>query len=122
MMCEFCLCISLCFTCGFISYLIFRMFRTNVNDGQIEIWASEWPWFMYDNADPLDPEEEDKGLCRGYILVRVSPVASEKLVLMWLHYRLFVTFSLGHHQLLQARVPAQNHPRPRYMDSHRLRG
>ena len=51
---------------------MFRAFRTKVNDGTIEIWASDWPWFMYNNNEPLDPEEKDKGLCRGYILVWVN--------------------------------------------------
>ena len=43
---------------------------TKVNDGQISIKASAWPSFMYD-VDMFEEGRIEKGLCRGYFLVRV---------------------------------------------------
>jgi hypothetical protein len=43
---------------------------TKANDGQINIKASAWPSFMYDEAQ-FDEDRVGKGLCRGYFLVRV---------------------------------------------------
>ena len=54
------------------------MFMTKVNDGQIKIKASRWPSFMYDE-DAYDKKRAEKGLCRGYFLVRVSTFDSS----MW---------------------------------------
>jgi hypothetical protein len=47
-----------------------RLFMTKVNDGQIKIKAAAWPSFMYD-LDEFDVRRAEKGLCRGYFLVRV---------------------------------------------------
>jgi hypothetical protein len=47
-------------------------FTTSVNDGTIKIRAGDWPWFLYDNSEELDLDEQEKGLCQGYILLRVS--------------------------------------------------
>ena len=44
-----------------------------VNDGAIKIRASKWPTFLYDHEVPYDPDNKDNGLCRGFVLVRVSP-------------------------------------------------
>jgi hypothetical protein len=48
---------------------------TKANDGQITIKASGWPSFMYDE-EQFDEDRVEKGLCRGYFLVRVSVVFS----------------------------------------------
>jgi hypothetical protein len=42
-----------------------------VNDGTIRIRAAEWPAFLYDQKIKYNPEYEDTGLFRGYVLVRV---------------------------------------------------
>ncbi|KAH9984125.1 hypothetical protein BJV77DRAFT_216914 [Russula vinacea] len=43
---------------------------TKVNDGTIRIRAAEWPAFLYDQKTEYDPENEEKGLLKGYVLVR----------------------------------------------------
>jgi hypothetical protein len=44
---------------------------TRVNDGRIEIKASKWPSFMYDE-DEYNEKWPEKGLFKGYFLVYVS--------------------------------------------------
>jgi hypothetical protein len=46
---------------------------TKANDGKINIKASTWPSFMYDEAQ-FDEDRVGKGLCRGYFLVRVRTI------------------------------------------------
>lgn len=46
---------------------------TSANDGQINIKASAWPSFMYDEAQ-FDEDRVGRGLCRGYFLVRVRTI------------------------------------------------
>ncbi|KAF8222887.1 hypothetical protein L208DRAFT_1381676 [Tricholoma matsutake] len=36
---------------------------TLVNDGMIKIMAGDWPWFLYNNSEDLDLDEQEKGLC-----------------------------------------------------------
>ena len=43
-----------------------------VSDGSVQIRASEWPAFLYDHNSAFDPEDEEKGLLKGYLLLRVS--------------------------------------------------
>ena len=43
-----------------------------VSDGSVRIRASEWPSFLYDHNTAFDPEDEEKGLLKGYVLLRVS--------------------------------------------------
>jgi hypothetical protein len=47
-------------------------FGTSVNDGMIKVRAGDWPWFLYDSSEPIDLDEQENGLCQGYILLRVS--------------------------------------------------
>jgi hypothetical protein len=45
----------------------------SVQDGRIKIRANHFPTFLYDESpEGYDPREIDKGLCRGYLLLRVS--------------------------------------------------
>jgi hypothetical protein len=48
------------------------MYMEKVQDGKIRIKAQYYPTFMYDEETEYDPEEMDKGLCRGHFLLRVS--------------------------------------------------
>ena len=40
-------------------------------DGTIRIRASEWPSFLYASTTSYDPDNEEEGLLRGYLLLRV---------------------------------------------------
>jgi hypothetical protein len=40
-------------------------FNTSVNDGTSKIRAGDWPWFLYDNSEDLDLDEQEKGLAEG---------------------------------------------------------
>jgi len=44
--------------------------RLKFLDGTIKIVAEDWPSFLYEQ-DLYDPNEIDKGLLRGYFLLRV---------------------------------------------------
>jgi hypothetical protein len=44
--------------------------RAKFLDGTIKVVADDWPAFLYDES-MYDPEEIDKGLLRGYFLLRV---------------------------------------------------
>jgi len=44
--------------------------RARLLDGSIKVVADDWPNFLYDE-DMYDPNELDKGLLRGYFLLRV---------------------------------------------------
>lgn len=44
---------------------------SKVNDHEIEILATDFPTFMYDESIPYDPENEQSGLFRGYYALRV---------------------------------------------------
>jgi len=43
-----------------------------VQDGKIKIKATHYPTFLYDESMGYDPQEIDKGLFRGHLLLRVS--------------------------------------------------
>jgi len=43
-----------------------------VLEGKIKIDADEMPSFMYDVCIPYNANDLQKGLCRGYVLHRVS--------------------------------------------------
>jgi hypothetical protein len=47
-------------------------FLQRLCDGLIQVNDEDWPSFLYENGD-FDPEAIDKGLFKGYFLVRVSP-------------------------------------------------
>lgn len=51
-----------------------RDYMEQVKDGKIKITGSTYPTFMYDEdaVTVYDPKEIDKGLCRGYFILRVS--------------------------------------------------
>jgi hypothetical protein len=51
-----------------------------VNDGTVQICASEWPSFLYSDDAPFDPEDEEVGLFRGYLLLRVSLSSSSTFI------------------------------------------
>lgn len=42
-----------------------------VNDNEIQILATDFPSFLYDENIPYDPEYEMSGLFRGYYALRV---------------------------------------------------
>jgi hypothetical protein len=44
--------------------------RAKFLDGSIEVVANDWPNFLYEES-VYDPNEIDKGLLRGYFLLRV---------------------------------------------------
>jgi hypothetical protein len=44
-----------------------------LQEGTLQMTGAEWPTFLYDEA-LYDPEEPDKGLLRGYLLVRVRHI------------------------------------------------
>ena len=54
-----------------------------MQDGTIKVTAGDWPTFLY-NEQEYDPKEKDKGLLRGYLLVRVSELESFLIVLLFL--------------------------------------
>ena len=82
---------------------------TKVNDGQITIKASTWPSFMYD-VDEFEEGRVDKGLCRGYFLVRVSSIFASKCM-SFKFFRYSGIFSRDHPRLLRKRPEHQNHRR-----------
>jgi len=47
-----------------------------LKDGTVKIFTGDWPTFLYDEDIEYDPEEKDKGLLRGYLLLRVSETLS----------------------------------------------
>jgi hypothetical protein len=49
-----------------------RYYMEQVQDGKIKIKTAHYPTFLYDEAVDYDPNEIDKGLCRGHFLLRVS--------------------------------------------------
>jgi hypothetical protein len=51
--------------------LLCRRFMDKVNEGTIQMRASEWPSFLYDFNMKFDRNDEEYGLFRGYLLVRV---------------------------------------------------
>jgi len=54
--------------------------RDEVANGTIPIVAEDWPTFLYED-NVYDPNELDKGLLRGYFLLRVSFLFNCKLFL-----------------------------------------
>ena len=42
-----------------------------LRDGSLKATAGNWPSFMYEEAE-YDPQDLEKGLLRGYTVVRVS--------------------------------------------------
>lgn len=52
-------------------------FMEKVNDGSHRVKTSGWPKFLYDlEATPYDPNNKDRGLLRGALLVRVCVLLS----------------------------------------------
>jgi len=43
-----------------------------LKEGLLRVTAADWPSFLYDDTEIYDPMQKDKGLLRGYLLVRVS--------------------------------------------------
>jgi hypothetical protein len=88
-------------------HLVSRAFVEKVNDGSIKIHAGDWPWFLYDNTDLIDPDAWDRGLCRGYLLVWVV-VIFEEFCCSHRAYRFIDTFLLEHHQSPLVTIGPQN--------------
>ena len=80
-----------------------------VNNGQITIKASMWPSFMYD-VDEFEEGRVDKGLCRGYFLIRVSAIFASKCM-SYKFFRYSSIFSQDHPRLLWKRPEHPNHQR-----------
>jgi len=51
-----------------------------MQEGRVKIGTGEWPAYLYDENQVYDPEEKDKGLLRGYLLVRVRSYFSLFLI------------------------------------------
>jgi hypothetical protein len=80
---------------------------TKVNDGTIRIRAAEWPAFLYDQKTEYDPENEEKGLLKGYVLVRVC--CSLCSISVCLHCeRHSGIYSQVHHQLFMVAAMQQS--------------
>ena len=63
--------------------------------GLINISECEWPAFLYPPGTSPDVEDDQSGLFRGYLLIRVSvPFFFEKHVELLDFCRYFVKFSL----------------------------
>ena len=86
---------------------------TKVNDGQISIKASAWPSFMYD-VDMFEEGCIEKGLCRGYFLVRVRISFSFQSVSLKFS-RFSGTSFPDPRQLFQRPPGLRNHQRLNYM-------
>ena len=52
--------------------IIYRGFMDDVLNGRRQIYAEQYPTFLYDLMWPYDPEDPSDGLCRSEVLVRVS--------------------------------------------------
>jgi hypothetical protein len=52
--------------------------RSKLLDGSISVTAQRWPHFLYDSEE-YDVDDMDKGLTRGYVLVRVSVIIQHVL-------------------------------------------
>jgi hypothetical protein len=61
---------SLTYSCPWLMLAHDSAMRAKFLDGTIKIVANDWPAFLYDES-MYDPEEIDKGLLRGYFLLRV---------------------------------------------------
>lgn len=44
-----------------------------LREGSLKVTAGDWPTFMY-NESKYNPEDKEKGLLRGYTVVRVSTI------------------------------------------------
>jgi hypothetical protein len=72
-----------------------------VEDGSVLLTANEFPSFLYETGTRYDENNEDLGLFRGFLLVRVcicySVTVKDTDVAMLL-FRCFDTSSLAHPQ------------------------
>jgi len=73
-------------------------FMESVEDGEIEITAHHFPSFLYENGTVYNPDDEVTGLFRGFLLVRVRISCLLCLMVSFLLFRFFGTFSLGQRQ------------------------
>ena len=60
---------------------------SKANDGTIMIRASEWPSFLYESISSYDSDNEEGGLFRGYLLLRVRFLAFLQQHLSSLHLK-----------------------------------
>jgi hypothetical protein len=52
-------------------HALISKFMDRVEDGSIQITDEDFPSFVYESGTPYDEDNEDIGLFRGYLLVRV---------------------------------------------------
>jgi hypothetical protein len=52
--------------------IIFPSFLAKLKAGKVHITSYDFPYFMYD-PDSMDDDDIRAGLCRGFLLIRVSP-------------------------------------------------
>lgn len=84
-----------------------------VEDKKIRISHEDFPVFLYESRTVYDGENEDLGLFRGYVLVRVSGLVGAGSIVI--RYRRFTGPSLLDHRLQWIRVPkGQTRQRQRY--------
>ena len=61
--------------------IVFRSsFWKKLKDNDIKVLAINWPTFMYQDYT-CDPNDHEKGLCRGHLVVSVSRFMSFFIVL-----------------------------------------
>jgi hypothetical protein len=51
-----------------------------IQDGRIAVTAEDWPAFLYDDT-PYDPQNEELGLFRGFLLLQVRIYALNSILL-----------------------------------------
>ena len=59
-----------------------------LQEGALKVTGAEWPSFLY-NETLYDPEEPDKGLLHGYLLVRVRHVVCAMSMTYNIHLQVF---------------------------------
>jgi hypothetical protein len=94
----------------------YRAFMAQVNDAKIHITASYWPSFLYDETE-CDDRRTEKGLCRGYFLLRVSNTCSVFISILLSVSRFIDIFSLAHRPLLRNIPMHQDSRRGKYTGS-----
>lgn len=52
--------------------IIFPSFLAKLKAGEVHVTSYDFPYFMYD-PDSMDDNDIRAGLCRGFLLIRVSP-------------------------------------------------
>ena len=77
---------------------IYSAFMDRIEDKKIRLTDEDFPVFLYESGTVYDEENEDVGLFRGYVLVRVSGYYGPYSI-MTHHVRFIDPSSLDHHPL-----------------------